>query len=146
MRSSWIFFIVSLCFFTLSCSKGGEEGGDPGNGTDPHVYNPTDVTAPTISINTPTVNQIFSSGNTITVSGLVGDDYGLYRGVVKIINDANGVEVKQQAYEIHGLKTYNFSLSGVISVTAPTDYTVVVFFEDHGYNGTTRSVPVKVNP
>jgi hypothetical protein len=146
MSSSRILLFVILCFFCLACSKGGDEGGDPDNGPDPHVYNPTDLTAPTISINTPSANQVFSSGNTITVSGLVGDDYGLYRGVVKIINDANGVEVKQQAYEIHGLKNYNFSLSHVASVSAPVNYTVVVFFEDHGYNGTTRSVPVRVNP
>ena len=145
MRFSWILFLAGLCFFGLSCSKDREEN-DPNNGPDPHVYNPVDATAPTITINTPSVNQVFSSGNTITVSGLVSDDYGLYRGIIKIINNANGVEVKQQAYEIHGLKNYNFSLSHVSSVTAPADYTVVVYFEDHGYNGTTRSVPVKVNP
>jgi hypothetical protein len=145
MRSIPILF-VGLCLFSLACSKGGEEGGDLNTGPDPHVYNPVDLTAPAITINTPSANQVFGSGNTITVSGLVSDDYGLYRGVIKIINNANGVEVKQQAYEIHGLKNYNFSLSHVASVSAPSDYTVVVFFEDHGYNGTTRSVPVKVNP
>ena len=142
------FFVpLGLLVLICSCSKGGGDTDGTGNGgNDPHVYNPTDVTAPTISINTPLANQAFTSGNTLTVSGTVSDDLGLYRGQIRIIDNENGVEMKQQAYEIHGLKSYNFSLNYILNVTAVKTYTVAVFFEDHGYNPGNRSVQVTVNP
>ncbi len=134
-----------ILLILVSCSKGGDAGTDNNSGG-PHVFNPQDLTAPVINVNTPVDNQVFSSGNTLLVSGRVTDDLGIYRGSIRIINDANGIEVKQQAYEIHGPKTYDFNLSYVTSVLVVTDYTIVVFFEDHGYNGTTKTVKVKVNP
>lgn len=143
-KASLYFFLLVLL---VSCSKGGgDTTGGPDNGNDPHVFNPTDITSPTLNINTPLASQVFSSGNTIQVSGRVTDDYGLYRGNIRIVNDANGVEVKQQAYEIHGLKTYDYNLAFLTNVTVATDYTIIVFFEDHGYNGATKTVKVKVNP
>jgi hypothetical protein len=33
-----------------------------------------------------------------------------------------------------------------ISVTAATDYTVIVKFEDHGHNQTIKAVQIKVTP
>ncbi|MEK7224727.1 MAG: hypothetical protein AAB221_03495, partial [Bacteroidota bacterium] len=105
-----------------------------------------DTTAPLLDIYTPTANQVFTSGSTITITGRLTDDLGLYRGTIKITNDANGDILKNQAYEIHGLRLYDFSLSYVTSVTTASDYTVTVSFEDHGYNSVTKSVKVKVNP
>ena len=51
-----------------------------------------------------------------------------------------------QAYEIHGLLLYNFSINHTVSTFAAADYTVTVSFEDHGLNATTKSVKVKVTP
>jgi hypothetical protein len=134
-----------ILFLMQACSKG-TTGSDPNGTGDTHVYNPTDQTPPDLTIQSPVNNQVYASGSTIQVSGAVSDDLGLYRGTVRIINDANGIDVKTQAFEIHGLKNYNYSISHTATVSVPTDYTVVVFFEDHGYNGTTRSVKVKMNP
>ena len=134
-----------IVLLPVSCSRSGvivED--DPGGG--PHVFNPTDTSAPDITINTPAPNQVFVSGSTINITGKITDDYGLYRGTIKVINDANGFEMKNQAYEIHGFRTYDFSLSHLTAVTVPSDYTVVVSFEDHGLNITTKSVKIKVNP
>lgn len=128
-----------------ACSKSGtgnNDGGDDG----PHVVTPTDTTPPEISIYTPTTGQVFSSGNTITITGRLTDDLGLYRGTIKVINDATGAALHSQAYEIHGLRLYNFNLSYTPSVSAASDYSVVVTFEDHGLNSTAKSVSVKVNP
>lgn len=125
-----------------ACSKGGSANG---GGT---VYppSPTDTVAPVLTINTPTDNQVFTSGSSINVTGLVTDDLGLYRGSVRIVNDATGFLVKEQLYEIHYFKQYNFSVSHTVSVTSPTDFTITVWYEDHGYNKTTKVVKVKVNP
>jgi hypothetical protein len=136
--------IVYIAITLISCSKGGAIIEEPDAGA--HVFNPQDVTAPVITVNTPTDNQVFVSGSTITISGRLTDDYGLYRGTIKVIKDATGFELKNQPYEIHGFKTYDFSLPHVTSETSPADYTIVVSFEDHGLNVTTKSVKVKVNP
>ena len=71
---------------------------------------------------------------------------GLYRGNIKIVNDANGTVVKDQHYEIHGFLFYDYNLSQVLTVTTATDFTITVSFEDHGLNSTSRSVKIKVNP
>lgn len=134
-------FVVLLA----ACSKGGSSSSDDGGGGT-HIPSPNDTTAPLLDIYTPTANQVFTSGSIITITGRLTDDLGLYRGTIKITNDANGDILKNQAYEIHGLRLYDFSLSYVTSVTTASDYTVTVSFEDHGYNSVTKSVKVKVNP
>lgn len=144
MRYTLIIFCASLMIMGFACSKGGAPADDGGG--NPHVENPADTIAPVITISTPAENQVFSSGSTIHMTGRISDDLGLYRGTIKLVNDANGLVLKEQAYEIHGLLAYNFSLSHTAVVTTASDYTVTVSFEDHGLNTVTRSVKVKVNP
>lgn len=138
-------FRVAFVVLLAACSKGGSSSSDDGGGGT-HIPSPNDTTAPLLDIYTPTANQVFTSGSIITITGRLTDDLGLYRGTIKITNDANGDILKNQAYEIHGLRLYDFSLSYVTSVTTASDYTVTVSFEDHGYNSVTKSVKVKVNP
>jgi hypothetical protein len=89
---------------------------------------------------------VFISGNVINVTGRITDDLGLYRGSIRITNDANNAVVKEQLYEIHFVLSYDFNISYTTNVSVPSNYTVTVFFEDHGYNNATKSVKVKVNP
>ncbi|MBC7872975.1 MAG: hypothetical protein H7Y01_03205 [Ferruginibacter sp.] len=137
----WAIVIMLL----QSCSKGGTSF-DDGSGGPPHVETPNDIIAPEITIATPVTNQVFSNGNVISITGKITDDYGLYRGTIRVTNDATGMIVMNQAYEIHGLVLYNFTINHTAAVTGTTDYTVTVSFEDHGLNTTTKSVKVKVNP
>lgn len=127
-----------------ACSKGG--GSDNDNGGTTHIPSPTDVTPPVLEIYTPVANQVFTSGNAINVTGKITDDLGLYRGNIRITNDANGAVLKDQLYEIHYVTNYTFNISYTPTVSVPSDYTVTVFFEDHGYNSATKSVKIKVNP
>lgn len=140
------FFLGMLIVTALAiaCSKGGTTT-DNGGGN-PHVDNPTDTTAPILDIYTPVANQVFVSGNVINVTGKITDNYGLYRGNIKITEDATGAVLKVQAYEIHGILSYNFSISYTATVSTAADYTVTAQFEDHGNNSTTRTVKIKVNP
>jgi len=129
-----------LIFAGFSCTKGG------GAEEPPHAtFDPTDKTYPVVTINTPTDNQLYSSGSVIEVTGNVSDN-SLFQGSISIRNDANGLVVKDQAYEIHYIPSYNFSLSCPVTVTVPTDFTVSVKFEDHGFNVTAKTVKIKVNP
>jgi hypothetical protein len=144
MKHLQIFFCAVTMIVIAACSKGGDETDDTGGG--PHIVTPNDVTAPEISIFTPTINQVFSNGSVINITGRITDDYGLYRGTIRVINDATGVALVNQPYEIHGFLLYNFNINHTTSVTAVSDYTVTVTFEDHGSNSATKSVKVKVNP
>jgi len=133
-----------MTFIVNACSKGGDATDDSGGG--PHIVTPNDVTAPEVSIFTPAANAVFTNGSVIKISGTVTTYYGLYRGNIKMGNDANGTVLMNQPYEIHGFLLYNFDINHTASVAAASDYTITVSFEDHGANVGTKSVKVKVNP
>jgi hypothetical protein len=135
--------VISAMAILSSCSKTGSGSGSDDNNHVPVDVN--DVTYPVIVIDKPLTDQVFTSGDTIKIQGLV-TDIGLYQGNVKIINDANGLALLDKHYEIHGLASYNFSQAYKTSVTTVSNYTVSVDFEDHGLNVTTKTVKVKVNP
>jgi len=137
---AWIAFLVTF----ESCSKS-SAGTDDGSGG-PHVISANDITPPVVNILTPADNQVFTSGNVINITGRLTDDLGLYRGTIKVINDANGAILMNQSYEVHGLKLYDFNINYTTSVSVVSDYTITVAFEDHGLNMTTKSVKIKVNP
>ena len=133
--------LLSILFtgvIIISCSKNDND--------DDHEYTPDDVVPPVIEITTPTDNQVFSNNNTINITGKVTDDKGLYQGSIRITNDANGSLLKEQLYEIHGVLSYSFSLPYQVAATTTSDYTITVYFEDHGTNKTSKSVKVKANP
>ena len=137
MRTCFLYlFVAAIC---VGCSKGGAVE-EP-----PHVIIINDDTYPVLEVATPTANQVFSSGSTINITGKVSDN-SLYQGTITIRNDASGAIVKEQYYEIHYIPEYNFNLSHAVSVSTPTDFTVIVKFEDHGHNQTSKTVQVKVNP
>lgn len=143
-RFQHIFYWILLLTIFVACSKGGTISDDSGTG--PHEVTPSDTIAPVLEITTPTASHVFTSGNTISVTGRITDDLGLYRGSVRITNDANGGLLKEQLYEIHGIKLYDFNVAYPATVTTLSNYTVTVTFEDHGLNETSKSVKVKVNP
>jgi hypothetical protein len=54
--------------------------------------------------------------------------------------------VKEQLYEIHFVLNYTFSISYTPSVSNVTNYSVTVFYEDHGLNNVLKTVHIRVNP
>jgi hypothetical protein len=138
-----VLIVVVASALLAGCSRSGSAM-DPNGG--PHIINNNDSIAPVVEIYTPATGQVITTGNNISVTGKVTDDGGLYRGSIRITNDANGGLIKEQLYEIHGFQSYNFTLSHPLSVMAPFDYTVTVAFEDHGGNSASKSVKFKVSP
>ena len=134
-----ILLIFSICIFS-ACTR----SGIPLNES-PHVINLDDTIPAVVTIDKPTDGQSFASGDTIKVEGKV-TDLGLYRGNISITDDANKGILKTQDYEIHGLKEYDFSISYKTSVSTLSNYTVTVWFEDHGLNVTTKTLKVRVSP
>ena len=138
--------MLIACIVAMGCSKGGSSDSTSGGGGVHGDPSPIDTIAPALMINSPTSNQVFQSGNTINVAGVVSDDLGLFRGNIRITDDANGNVLKNQDYEIHYVLNYNYNISYVPTVMIPSNYTVTVYFQDHGYNTATKSVKIKVNP
>ncbi|MEN9548209.1 MAG: hypothetical protein RIR12_800 [Bacteroidota bacterium] len=146
MKSVFI-IILNVTLFLIACSKGTSGLQDDGSGGGVHGPVPNDTIAPVITVTNPMLNQTIVSGTAITITGTVTDENGLYQGYVLVTADASGVEIKKQSYEIHGFKSYAFSVPFTPpTVTVTTDCTVTVLFEDHGNNKTTKSVKIKVTP
>lgn len=130
---------TTIILLAVACTPG-----DPYE--DPiHVLDETDTIPPVVNVAKPAEAQIFKNGEMISVEGSVTDT-SIYRGVIKIVNHANGAILKEQAYEIHGFQVYYFSMNFVSSVAATTDATVQVSFEDHGKNTTVKTVAIKIIP
>ncbi|GEM_PF-677754 len=141
-----IFIFLIMAGFLAACSKSGGSTDEGAGGGGPHIVTDNDTTRPVLTVMTPLNNQVFANGSSVSVTGSITDDMGLYRGYIRITNDVTGEVVKEQLYEIHGILSYNFNVSAAVTVTAATDYTVSVFYEDHGLNGVSRTMKVKVNP
>ena len=143
INTSFIVALISILVL-ISCSKTKGSGGSGGSDDDHHV-DENDTSFPVIRIDSPLPNQVFVSGDTIKVEGLITDN-GLYHGKIKIVNDLNGLLVNEQLYETHFYTSFNFSFKHKTAVTVPTDYTITVEYEDHGLNVSTQTRKVKVNP
>ena len=124
----------------ISCSK----VGGPGQETLDAIDQNDDV-FPTITVSKPTASQVYISGDSIIVEGKVTDDKIVYKGKVQIKNDANLV-LADSYYESHFLQAINYRLAYKAVVTAPTDFSILVEFQDHGANTSTTIIKVKVNP
>lgn len=137
---------AGLMAIVCSCGKGGTAINDDGTTGGPHSFVPTDTTRPSLTINSPIADQVFRNGEVVNIAGTISDDFGLYRGSIKITNDANGSSLFNQAYEIHGLLSYNFNLNHTASVSMASNCTVTVSFEDHGLNAVSKTVRIKLTP
>jgi len=140
----WFGGILCIAMMSLPlthCSKGGITPE-----TDPnHVIIFSDSTFPVVEITSPTADQEFKSGTAINITGKITDN-SLYQGSITIKDEGTGSTVKDQVYEIHGLSAYNYNLAWTPSVTKTTSYIITVKFEDHGFNESSKSVKVKINP
>jgi len=134
-----IFILASVIL--ISCSKVGSPGEDPLDAMDQN-----DDIFPIITVLKPTANQVYISGDSIIVEGKVTDEKTLYKGKVQIKNDVNGLIVANGDYETHYLAIMDYRLAYKAVVTTPTDFTIRVEFQDHGFNTSVTTLKVKVNP
>jgi len=133
--------IVSVSLIVISCNKVGA-----GQEEDLNTIDNSDNTPPVLTITRPTANQVYASGDSIVVDGKVVDEKVMYKGKVQIKNDVNGFIVAENYYETHFLNTLNFHVAYKAIVTASTDFSVILEFQDHGANPVTSTIKVKVNP
>ena len=101
---------------------------------------------PAITVSKPTANQVYISGDSIIVEGTVTDNKIVYKGKVQIKNDVNSLVMADGYYESHFLQAINYRVAYKAVVTVPTDFTILVEFQDHGANTSTTTIKVKVSP
>ena len=136
----WV-VIVAAALWIASCSKVGAAGED-----DTDAIDQSDNVLPVINAAKPTANQVFRSGDSIIVEGIVADEKKMYKGKVQIKNDANGLMVAENYYETHFMQAISFRLAYKAIVVASTDFSVLLEFQDHGMNTATATIKVKVDP
>ena len=135
-----ITFFVSILVF--SCSKVGTATDDD----NPNAIDENDNVFPVIIVTKPTVNQVYTSGDSIVVEGKVTDEKMMYKGKVQIKNEANNFVMAENYYETHFLSFFNYRLAYKAEVTSPTDFSILLEFQDHGTNTSAATIKVKVNP
>lgn len=142
MRNSFYCIVIFFAMVIIAaCSKVGTAKGDELDAIDQ-----SDNVFPVINASKPLANQAYRSGDSIIVEGVVTDEKKMYKGRVQIKNDANGLMVAENYYETHFLPAINFRLAYKTIVTASTDFSVLLEFQDHGMNITTEIIKVKVDP
>jgi len=133
--------LVLTSVIMISCTKVGA-----GEEENSNMIDEEDDVFPVITVSKPTANQVYISGDSIIVEGKVIDNKIVYKGKVQIKNDANNLVMADGYYESHFLSAINYRVAYKAIVTAPTDFSILVEFQDHGANTSTTTIKVKVNP
>jgi len=133
--------VVLTSVMIISCSKVGA-----GQQENLDAIDQNDDVFPVVTVSKPTANQLYASGDSIIVEGKVTDNKIVYKGKVQIKNDANNLVMADSYYESHFLQAINYRLAYKAEVTVPTDFSILVEFQDHGANTSTTTIKVKVNP
>jgi hypothetical protein len=137
-------YLIILCLsagLLFSCTKTGSA--TPG---DLNQIDQNDDVFPVLTVIKPVNNQQYSSGDSIVVQGYITDDKVLYKGSIKITDDASSTVVKNEVYETHFLQKIDFYVAYKASVTTIKNYTINIDFQDHGANAVSQVIKVKVNP
>ena len=132
----------SASVLVLSCSKVGSATDD----NNPNAIDESDNVFPVIIVTKPTASQVYKSGDSIVVEGKVTDEKKMYKGKVQIKNDANNFVMAENYYETHFSSFFNYRLAYKAEVTSPTDFSILLEFQDHGTNTAAATIKVKVNP
>ena len=135
-----VIFVVGSVIM-LSCGKVGAAQEET-----PDMIDQNDDIFPVINVSKPTANQVYTSGDSIIVEGVVTDNKIVYKGKVQIKNDANNLVLADGLYESHFLTAINYRVAYKAVVTVPTDFSILIEFQDHGANVSTTTLKVKVNP
>lgn len=123
MSNLKIIIAVSLFLLVASCKKEKNE-------------------APVLTITSPTVNQNFTTGATVNITGTATDDKALHEASVLVIASTTDTILKEYP-TVHSEASYTFSYS--VTATNTETYQVQVIFADHDGAETKKDVTFTVN-
>ena len=91
---------------------------------DPTHFDPGDDIFPVIVLNKPSDNQVYANGDSIVVNGYATDNKIVYKGNIKVIDDAIGLAVNEQNFESHIYNRIDFNVAYKAVVSKVSTYTI----------------------
>jgi len=120
--------IILLLIFMVACSK------------DPATAN--DTTAPVITLNSPSANQVFTPGQPINISGSISDNNYIAEVHIHVSNTNTGALLMDvHLYPAGSTATFNQSLTAVAGV----NYKIQVIAKDKAVNEGRSTVDASCN-
>lgn len=120
--------IILLLIFVAACSK------------DPATAN--DTTAPVITLNSPSANQVFTPGQPINISGSISDNNYIAEVHIHVSNTNTGALLMDvHLYPAGSTATFNQSLTAVAGV----NYKIQVIAKDKAVNEGRSTVDASCN-
>jgi hypothetical protein len=104
-----------------------------------------DKEAPKVSLDTPSENQVFKSGDNISIKGTVTDKE-LHEMSMIITVDGSGQQVFTRTPTVHDLTSYAINESASFVVTQPVHYLLTISASDHEDHTTVKTVHFTVEP
>lgn len=105
----------------------------------------TDSSAITITINKPTNTQMFNTGDTVKIVGLI-DGKDLHECYISITDNADAALLYSKTPSVHDLNTYTINEFWKASVSKHTDATITVYVENHSGQSVKKSVAIHIMP
>lgn len=118
MKSLWLLVLI----FTQACSK-------------------PDEIAPSITIVSPEINQVFAAGQTITIKAAITDNQGIHMVHTIVTDDDGGHWVHSEDHT--DAKT--FDVNKTFTAISGKSYTIHVDATDHNENHTQKEITVSCN-
>jgi hypothetical protein len=98
-----------------------------------------DKEAPVITLQTPTDNQVFHSGDYIKIKGTLTDKE-LHEMSMVITVNGSSQQVFTRTPTVHDLKSYDINDSAMFVVSQPVSYLLTVTASDHQDHTTVKTV------
>lgn len=128
-----IFF--SLVLVVTSCKKEDDD----------HDHSSTDTTKPAVSISSPAAMQVYNSGDTVRIKGIV-TDASLHELLIRIVKDSDQTELFRATPVVHDLTSYTIDTYWKSAVTDHTNASLIISVEDHSSNIGSDTVHIHIMP
>jgi hypothetical protein len=102
----------------------------------------SDELSPVITVTSPTENQVFSGGQTVSVNATITDNEGIHTVHISVIDNSTSGHLVHLEEHFDG-KTYN--LNKTFPVQTGRSYHIEIGAHDHANNTTTKELTVSAN-
>lgn len=113
---------------------------------DDHGHDETsDRDKPEITITSPSSMQVYYSGDTVRIKGLV-TDASLHEMIIKITKDSDGTVLFSETPTVHDMNMYTINTFWKSNVSDHTNARLIVVAQDHSSNISSDTVRIHIMP
>lgn len=106
---------------------------------------PSDKSAPVITLISPGDSQTYTSGDTVWIKGSMTDK-SLHESLITLIRDSDSASLLNETPYVHDLTSYNFNYFWKSMATVKTTATLTITVLDHGNNTSVAKRKIIINP